>query len=264
MFVVAAEEQGVAPAALQGTIQNDILKVRRAKGGCSSTVLWVGEAPRWCFTASVLTAATFCRCVRRTTCEASNWGGGRTPWQRTPLRRPSFTRTHGSKHIPLLHGLYTMPHNFYVTNANTLPPTPSLCSSPTHRSSWCGTPTFTGPTPPCASWVRGEGPPRRAGRAGPLHVRASAAAAAPHVHAPGSPLPRRFPRRRCQVQATFSPTLPPTSQGSTQSQFRATTCRRAGGGLLGARGGYRGTAGAARCCSQGLRCRRSRTCTLPA
>lgn len=28
MFIVAAEEQGVAPAALMGTIQNDILKVR--------------------------------------------------------------------------------------------------------------------------------------------------------------------------------------------------------------------------------------------
>lgn len=28
MFIVAAEEQGVAPAVLMGTIQNDILKVR--------------------------------------------------------------------------------------------------------------------------------------------------------------------------------------------------------------------------------------------
>lgn len=33
MYVVAAQEQGVAPELLQGTIQNDILKVGCLQGG---------------------------------------------------------------------------------------------------------------------------------------------------------------------------------------------------------------------------------------
>jgi methylmalonyl-CoA mutase len=33
MYVVAAQEQGVAPEKLQGTIQNDILKVRGRGAG---------------------------------------------------------------------------------------------------------------------------------------------------------------------------------------------------------------------------------------
>ena len=36
MYVVAAQEGGVAPAALQGTIQNDILKVGGGVGLCGS------------------------------------------------------------------------------------------------------------------------------------------------------------------------------------------------------------------------------------
>ena len=51
MYIVAAEEQGVAPQQLTGTIQNDILKVRLWRAAAPSADLSSSDPLAGCFLA---------------------------------------------------------------------------------------------------------------------------------------------------------------------------------------------------------------------